>query len=122
MSQAPRAAREAALGPGPKARLVSGQGERVLWGWEQGCWGRAWVLTLAMVPAAKCHPSDDHKECHGHRGHSSHNLHSGQQVCREKRGYSEEAELKEELGKRELGFGLVSLGSMGCQIWATQGL
>lgn len=64
-----------------------------------------------MVPAAKGHPSDDHKECHGHRGHSSHNLHSGQQVCREKRGPSEEAELKEELGKRELGLGLVSLGS-----------
>lgn len=121
MSQAPW---EAALGQGPNARLVSGQGEHVLWGWGQGRWGRAWVLTLAMAPAAKGHTSDDHKECHGRRGRSSHNPHSREQVCRKNREHSEEAELKteEELGKRDLGLGLGSLGSKGCQTWATQGL
>lgn len=121
MSQAPW---EAALGQGPNAQFVSGQGEHVLWGWGQGRWGGAWVLTFAMAPAAKGHPSDDHKECHGCRGHSSHNPYSGEQVCREKREHSEEAELKteKELGKRDLGLGLGSLGSKGCQTWATQGL
>lgn len=58
-----------------------------------------------MAPAAEGHPSDDHKESQGCSSHSSDDLHSGQQVCREKRGCPEEGEQKteEELGDRGSG-------------------
>lgn len=67
--------------PGPKARLI-----------------------LAMAPAAEDHSSDDHKERGGCRDCSSHNPHSGQQICKEQVGCPQRADLK--AANREMGSGL----------------
>lgn len=61
-----------------------------VWGRGLGDWRPAQALTLAVAPAAEGHPSNDKKDSCGCSSYPSHHLHSGQQVCREKKGHAEQ--------------------------------